>query len=89
MTTVTLSKPIKGPDGELAELELRELTLGEIEGIDIAQIGDTKVLIRLVSKSADIPPSAVKQISMRDLVPLATAIADFFGISPPAGNEDE
>ena len=82
---VPLSRPIQTPDGEVSELELRELTLGDLKGVDLTQIGDATVLVKVISKASGIPPSFVEKISARDFRPLVEVVADFLDISLPTG----
>ena len=92
MTKFLLSSPIKDPDhegGELTELELRELTFKDVEGIDLSLFYKTEVLGQLVAIAAGIPPSFAKHISMRDYKRFVDLFSDFFSVAIPGQNGDE
>ena len=82
---ITLSKPIQAHGEEVTELELGDLTLGQLKGIDLVKIGDPAILIRIVAKWAGIPPSSVEAISAKDFKPLVEAVSDFLDVSPETG----
>ena len=82
---ITLSKPIQAHGEEITELELGEMTLGHLKGIDLVKIADPAILIRIIAKWANIPPSSVETISAKDFRPLVEAVADFLDVSQETG----
>ena len=89
--TLKLSKPIRSEGEDKTELALREPTLGMLDGVylKISMEGELNIdlgAVRiLLGRMADIPPSAAKQISVRDAFAAKDIIADFFGDFLPTG----
>ena len=90
--TVKLSKPIVVEGEAVNTIVLQEPTLGCIDGlnldVEICGEGDDLSrrfrlkpgeLIGVVAGMAQIPPSAAKQIRIRDLIKCRGALQDFFG----------
>ena len=86
--TYPLSKPIEGPEGETHELVLRDPDAAILNGLSISEVdtkkavGDTLILI---ARMANIPPSAAKQIKLRDIGEIGEIIAFFSGSGPQIG----
>ena len=89
--TFTLSEPIKVSGEEVAELQLRKPTVEMLGGTKIDVTGDGGIRIdadtvmRVFGRLADIPTSAVKQISGDDYMRMVQVYTNFFGKSPETG----
>ena len=85
-----LSKPINGPEGEMEVLELRDPDAKIVNGLSIvaggggASVKDTLVMI---ARMANVPPSTVSQIKLRDLGEIGEIIAFFTGSGPQIGEK--
>ncbi len=91
---ITLSRPIRTPEGEVSELELREPTLGALEEIEmvierragaLALRLDLGHIARLVSGLCDIPLASAKQIPITDLGAVLNPVMGFLGGLPGTG----
>lgn len=88
MTTksVPLPVPLKVGDQTLFSLDLRRPTAGELRGIKLQSIIDMDVTtITVVAarvSSPPIPEACMSAMDPANLLPLATAIADFFLTHP-------
>lgn len=83
---VILTRPVKHGDNEIAELDLREPTAGDVMecGYPLT-IGDGEatpnaaVVGKLVSRLAGVPPSVVKQLAVHDFQACLGVVLGFFG----------
>ena len=83
---IQLSKPIKRGDEEIAEIDLREPTAGDVMecGYPLT-IGDGEatpnadVVGALIAKLAGIPPSTVRQMALLDFQKCMGVVLSFFG----------
>jgi hypothetical protein len=86
-TVIKLKKPIDAHGEQVSELELRDITGGDV--IDLGQPMNVNadesfnfrmdVVARYVSRLAAIPMSSVREMSPGDLTNCAAEIAGFFG----------
>lgn len=86
MKTITLTKPIDGPDDKITAITLREPLVGDIikmgtpfvfnnkEGTAI----DAAIVGAYISRLGNVPPSTVAAIAACDYLPLMNAVVDFF-----------
>ena len=80
-----LSTPIQAYGEPTQTLTLRDPASGALDGVEIT-LGaggvksDRGNLVRVIGIAADIPPSAAKQIPMRDLFQHLGAVLNFFGL---------
>ena len=80
---IRLSHPIEAHGEQVTELQIGELTVGMLEGIEMrveegAMVWDLGSIARFLSNAAAIPPSAAKRIAVRDLIGAREALQDFF-----------
>lgn len=87
MEAIKLTKPIMVGESEIAELQLREPKVEDVEalGVPYAFTPDgmpepkPAVMSRYISRLAGIPPSAVRSMSLRDYQTAMFRVASFFG----------
>jgi hypothetical protein len=88
---ITLKKPIQAHGEEISELTINEPTIGALEGVEltISFEGTVKIdlaaIPKLIAASADIPPSAAKQIGFSDLPAMVEVVMGFIGGSLEIG----
>ena len=87
--TYPLSKPIQGPEGELHELVLRDPDAALLNGLGITG-ADTKNALAesmvLIARVANVPPSTIKRIKLRDLGEIGEILDFFTGSGPKIGD---
>ena len=89
--TIPLSRPIEAHGEIVNEIQLAQVDLGALEGIDlvVTEQGSIRInlgdLHKLIAQMANIPPSSAKRLLIKDMVTAKAAIADFFGFSLPTG----
>lgn len=82
---IPLSRPIEAHGEKISSLTFSEPDLGMLEGIHITVTGEGEVKLNLgdlpkvVSRLANIPPSAASKISLVDSPKLLEAVKGFFG----------
>lgn len=86
-TKIKLNKPIDAHGEEVTEIELRDITGGDV--IDLGQPMNVNadqsfnfrmdVVARYISRLAGIPMSSVREMSPGDITNCAAEIAGFFG----------
>jgi hypothetical protein len=87
VTVVRLSKPIEAHGNTLSELKLREPTGRDLRtcgvpyrlGADESMQIEASVMHRMIAQLAQVPPSAVDQLSASDWQEAATVVLGFFG----------
>jgi len=90
-TKLRLSKPLRFGGEDSRELTLVEPTIGMLEGVNLRITAEGELNIDLAAirillgRMANIPPSAAKDISIRDALQAKDLIADFFGDSLQTG----
>lgn len=81
-TKVTLSKPIKRGETEIAEITLHEPNAGVLRGISLGQVLDmtTDAIVKLVPRISDpkLTEPEMQKLCLRDLAMLGGAVANFF-----------
>ena len=87
-----LSKPIPGPDGEIHSLEIRDPDASILNGARASSPGRSrrgplKDTIVMIARMANVPPSTVAKIKMRDLGEI-TEIINFFSGQWPTNWRD-
>lgn len=94
-TTIKLTQPIKVHDEEMHELTLREPTSKDSEELgypyELVPLGGSKgemalrvrpdIILQYGARLANIPPPAIKQLRLSDLMTLTSIIMGFFGQS--------
>ena len=92
---ITLSKPIRVGDEEVIELTLKEPTLDSIEEVNLTIQSDGSFKIKLgdllpfIVRSANIPLSSVRKISITDLPKFMEAFFSFLDESQTQKSEQE
>lgn len=87
---VTLSKPIEAHGEKVKELTFREMTAGDLRGINLT-IGtggltiDAGDVIDLGAKLADVPPSSMNKLAVPDLVRIAEKLGPLLDGFLPTG----
>lgn len=83
-TRITLSRPIKRPSAELAEVTaiyLREPTAGDLSGIRLSQLAqfDAGELATLLPRIAmpRLAPAEIKAMGLRDMLAVGNGVARF------------
>lgn len=82
--TITLCKPIQVEGEALSELTLREPTVKDLLAQDKIT-GETAQMAAMLEALADIPRSAVLQISAKDFVRCVQVVSDFLDDGQPTG----
>lgn len=82
MPTVTLEKPIKRGETEIAELGLRKPSAGELRGLSVMDVVrlETTALLTLIPRIS-VPPLVDHEaatLEPADLLAIGAEIADFF-----------
>ena len=83
--TLTLTKPIRIGGEDVSELTLTEPTLGMLDGVALRITAEGELNLDLgairilLGRMASIPPSAAKDITIKDAIAAKDVIADFFG----------
>jgi len=81
---IKLSHPIEAHGAEVSELTLRRPRLKDLKGISMDNItGD--LMIELVARLAEIPPSAAGEIDAGDFEAIGEAFSAFFPKRPASG----
>lgn len=75
--TVKLTEPIKAHGEDVTELHLRRPKLKDLRGLNLANL-DGGMMIDLVAKLADIPPSAAGEIDAADFDAIGEVFNRFF-----------
>ncbi len=78
MQNIKLNSPIVFGSDTIEELNMREPTLGDLDGINLEEMGKTENLVVLLARISGVSVSALKKMSLRDLIPISKAIAVFF-----------
>lgn len=80
MKNVPLSKPFKRGETEIAAVELREPSAGELRGLDMFDVIRMNVTAHrsLIPRISNLTANEFDQLSPRDLLNVQTEIVGFF-----------
>ena len=83
--TLKLTKPIRVGGEDVTELTLTDPTLGMLDGVALRISAEGELNIDLgairilLARMANVPPSAAKDITIKDALAAQEVVADFFG----------
>lgn len=89
--TITLTEPVIGEKGEIAELKFRRPRLGDLRGIRVrfsaagADI-DMADVITVAARLSDQPEAVISQLGMADASRVVTMVFGFFAASRRTGS---
>lgn len=78
MQNIKLKKPIEFGSDTITELDLREPTLGDLQGINLEQMMMADNVILVLSRISNVPLTAIKKMSFQDLAPVTAILGSFF-----------
>ena len=89
--SLALTRPIRVGGEDVSTLTLTEPTIGMLEGVHLRITAEGELNLDLgairilLGRMANIPPSAAKEITLKDALRAKDAIADFFDDFLPTG----
>ncbi len=78
MQTIKLKKPIEFGSDTITELNLREPTLGDLQGINLEEMMLADNVMAILSRISGVSLAAIKKLSFQDLAPVSALLGSFF-----------